>query len=218
MHPRQPAARGPLGRPTLRSIVLLAAAALLVGACSASAYGSPGTGGGGTSAAAAAGASAEAGGYGGTYGGGASAGTASAGASAVTAGAGASSAPESSGATTAAGAAPELRTSTNASLGTFLTDGAGWTLYSYTPDHVGNPPISNCTGSCAALWPPYTVAPGTHVKAGPGVTGAITTFTRSDGSTQVAYKGMPLYRYAGDTAPGQTNGQGIGGIWFVVKP
>ncbi len=183
----------------LRSFALVAAAALLVGACSASAYGSPAPGGAATSAAAAA--SSASGGYGSVYGG--------------TSSAPASAAPV---APASAGAAPELRTATSASLGTYLTDGAGWTLYLYKPDHVGNPPISNCTGSCAALWPPYTVAPGTHVAAGPGVGGTITTFARADGSTQVAYKGIPLYHYAGDTAPGQTNGQGVGGIWFVVKP
>ena len=50
------------------------------------------------------------------------------------------------------------------------------------------------------------------------MTGALTTFARPDGSMQVAYKGAPLYYYAGDSAAGDTNGQGVGGNWFVAAP
>jgi predicted lipoprotein with Yx(FWY)xxD motif len=43
------------------------------------------------------------------------------------------------------------------------------------------------------------------------------TTTRTDGTTQVTYKGMPLYHFAGDTKPGDVNGQGVGDVWFVLS-
>lgn len=50
------------------------------------------------------------------------------------------------------------------------------------------------------------------------VTGALTTFAREDGTLQVAYNGMPLYYFANDAVAGETNGQGIGGFWFIAQP
>ncbi len=108
--------------------------------------------------------------------------------------------------------------SSRGSLGVVLTDGEnGPTLYRYTPDGTGK---ATCTGACATAWPPLTVPAGTTtVAAGAGVPAAdLGTVTRPDGTLQVAYRGMPLYRYAGDSQPTQTNGQGVGGIWFVVNP
>jgi hypothetical protein len=54
------------------------------------------------------------------------------------------------------------------------------------------------------------------VKAGSGVTGAISTITRDDGTTQVAINGMPLYYFSGDTDKGQINGEGIGNVWYAA--
>lgn len=91
----------------------------------------------------------------------------------------------------------------------------GRTLYLFAKDAPGR---STCTGSCLAAWPPLTVTgrPG----AGPGITpGLLGTFTRSDGRSQVTYHGHPLYYYAGDSAAGQVNGQGLeqfGARWYVV--
>jgi len=42
------------------------------------------------------------------------------------------------------------------------------------------------------------------------------TVTAADGSTQVTFYGHPLYSFAGDAAPGDANGQGLGGVWYVV--
>jgi len=67
-------------------------------------------------------------------------------------------------------------------------------------------------------WPPFTLDTGETVKAGTGVTGALTTFVRSDGKAQVLINGHALYYFSGDSAAGQTNGQGIAGVWFVVSP
>ena len=87
------------------------------------------------------------------------------------------------------------------------------TLYVRTSDPAGG---SSCTGGCATAWPPLTVAAGTQALAGTGVSGALGTFARTDGSLQVTYNGHALYYYAADTKSGDTTGQGVGGIWFVA--
>ena len=93
-----------------------------------------------------------------------------------------------------------------------LTNTRGLTLYSFAPD---TPSRSACYGSCAAYWPPV---PG-NASAGPGVTGAIGSIKRTNGSTQATYDGHPLYTYIGDTAPGQDGGNNLnlnGGLWRDV--
>jgi predicted lipoprotein with Yx(FWY)xxD motif len=97
-------------------------------------------------------------------------------------------------------------------LGKVLATSTGRVLYLYTPDTKNH---SNCTGGCAAAWPPLMTA-GKPV-AGPGVKQALLgTTKRSNGKLQVTYNGHPLYRYTGDMGAGQTNGEGSEGIWFVV--
>jgi predicted lipoprotein with Yx(FWY)xxD motif len=102
-------------------------------------------------------------------------------------------------------------------LGTYLVDSQGRTLYMFGKD-TGTK--SMCSGACASDWPPSTVSG--HPKAGSQVDAALLgTSTRSDGQSQLTYNGHPLYRYAGDSAAGDTNGQGLtafGGIWYVVSP
>jgi predicted lipoprotein with Yx(FWY)xxD motif len=100
----------------------------------------------------------------------------------------------------------------NATLGTILTDSAGRTLYKFANDQ---PNVSNCNDACAQAWPALTVASGTPT-AGTGVSGALGTFDRADGTTQVTYDGSPLYRYGGDAAAGDTNGNGLLGKWSVI--
>jgi len=107
-----------------------------------------------------------------------------------------------------------LKVAQNSTLGAFLTDASGRTVYLYTKDTQPNQSV--CTGQCATNWPPVTA---TDVTALPdGVPGALTTFDRADGTKQVAYNGIPLYYFAKDAKAGDVNGQGIGGIWFVVPP
>ena len=118
----------------------------------------------------------------------------------------ASSAPAS-----ASSSGTALKTATIGGV-TVLTNAKGFTLYSFAPDTATK---SNCNGACANFWPPVK-GPAT---AGSGVTGTLTTITRSDGSMQAAYDGHPLYTYVGDTAPGQAKGNGLnlsGGVWHVV--
>ncbi len=95
---------------------------------------------------------------------------------------------------------------------TVLTNASGFTLYWFAPDTATR---STCYGTCAGYWPPVTGTP----SAGPGVTGKLGTIKRSDGTIQVTYDGHPLYTYVGDTAPGQTFGNGLnlnGGLWHEV--
>ena len=96
-------------------------------------------------------------------------------------------------------------------LGTILVDGDGMTLYMFMPDAQGT---STCVDSCAATWP---ALPG-PATAGDGADEALlgTADRPDDGSAQVTYNDWPLYHFASDAAPGDTNGQGIGEIWFVV--
>ncbi len=98
-------------------------------------------------------------------------------------------------------------------LGKVLTDDKGMTLYVFKNDTT--PGKSACNGGCATNWPPATASAAPTVA---GATGAFTLITRDDGSKQVAYKGAPLYRFASDKAAGDTNGEGVAGIWSVAKP
>lgn len=109
-----------------------------------------------------------------------------------------------------------LGASSSAALGNYLVAYNGMTLYTYAPDTLNK---SNCTGACAQNWPPYTVASSANLVVGSSIAGTLGVITRQDnGTAQVTYNGRPLYFYKGDTAPNQTNGQGIGGVWYVVKP
>lgn len=97
-------------------------------------------------------------------------------------------------------------------LGDILVDADGNTLYLFTPDAQGE---SACYDQCEEIWPPL---PG-DVSAGDGVDASLLgTTQRTDGSTQATYNGWPLYHYAADGGPGDTNGQGVGDVWFVVDP
>ncbi|HKZ37736.1 MAG TPA: hypothetical protein VJ184_08810 [Chryseolinea sp.] len=100
----------------------------------------------------------------------------------------------------------------SSTLGDFLVDGNGKTLYFFTKDVGGQ---SQCTGSCLTDWPVY-YAP--DLQPGSGIDPVdFTTFTRSDGTNQTAYKGWPLYYFNGDNASGETNGEAVGNVWFVAK-
>jgi predicted lipoprotein with Yx(FWY)xxD motif len=117
--------------------------------------------------------------------------------------------------TTSTASSPVVDVAQVGSAGAILVNHAGLTLYRYTPDGTGK---SVCNGGCATAWPPLTVPAGTTKVTGSAniESGSLGTITRSDGTLQVTYKGMPLYTYTGDMAPGQANGQGAGGIWFYI--
>jgi predicted lipoprotein with Yx(FWY)xxD motif len=100
-------------------------------------------------------------------------------------------------------------------LGEYLTGAGGLTLYIFKPDTTET---SACDGGCAEAWPPFIVEAGAEPAAGTGVTGSLSSFARADGTLQVAYDGAPLYYFANDTTPGDTNGEGLGDNWFVARP
>ena len=106
-----------------------------------------------------------------------------------------------------------LDVGTSPDLGTFLTDADGMTLYIFTND-VADSGKSVCNDDCAANWPPFYVE-GATLPA--DVEGELTTITRDDGTMQLAYNGMPLYLWVGDTEAGQTTGEGVGDVWFVAS-
>ena len=98
-------------------------------------------------------------------------------------------------------------------LGRFFVGPNGHTLYVFTQDEPG---VSNCTAGCIASWPPLLVPAGAQPSAGDGVGGELATIVRDGGDRQVTYKGAPLYFWANDAAPGETNGHEVGGVWFVA--
>lgn len=89
-----------------------------------------------------------------------------------------------------------------------LVSSSGLALYTYDPD--GTSGRSQCFGPCAALWPPY--AAGMDAKP----SGDFAVIRRPDGSAQWAFKGRPLYLYAGDAKPGFADGDGMNGVWHVA--
>lgn len=101
----------------------------------------------------------------------------------------------------------------NDSLGSFLADDKGMTLYLFTKD---TPNTSNCYDKCATAWPPLLTTG--KPTAGQGVDASkLGNTTRKDGSTQVTYNGWPLYYYQKDKAPGDVTGQDVGSVWFVIS-
>ena len=101
-------------------------------------------------------------------------------------------------------------------LGKVLVDARGRTLYLFEADKG---PMSTCGAACASVWPPLTITG--RPTAGSGVTASkLGTTKRSDGATEVTYNGHPLYTFAGDSAPGQTSGQGLddfGAEWYALS-
>ncbi|MFI1936281.1 SCO0930 family lipoprotein [Streptomyces purpureus] len=121
----------------------------------------------------------------------------------------------SGGAAQAAKPAGQLALSDTKKLGKVVTDSEGYTLYRFDKDSA-SPPKTTCEGECAKAWP---VAAATDVKAAAGMDASLLgEVTRADGSKQLTLAGWPLYRFAKDTKPGDTNGQGVGGTWFAAAP
>ena len=97
--------------------------------------------------------------------------------------------------------------------GDALSGPGGMTLYIFTSDVGGT---STCTtGACAAAWPALK-GDGSQVIAGTGVSGTFGTTTWADGTKQVTHNGQPLYYFTGDSAAGDSNGQGTNGVWFIA--
>jgi predicted lipoprotein with Yx(FWY)xxD motif len=103
----------------------------------------------------------------------------------------------------------------NDTLGTYLVNQTGFTLYYFMDDAPGNN-TSSCYENCSDTWPPFyeenlTVAKGLKPAD-------FSVINRTDGSKQIAYKGWPLYFYSNDIKPGEVNGQNMGELWQVINP
>ena len=102
-------------------------------------------------------------------------------------------------------------------LGKILVDSSGRSIYLFKKDSGTR---SACSGDCASDWPPVR-ASGKPTVGGGAHASLVGTTARADGKPQVTYNGQPLYLYAGDEKPGDTNGQGLttfGALWWVLSP
>ena len=97
---------------------------------------------------------------------------------------------------------------------TVLTNAKGLTLYYFTPDSATQ---TACSGQCAQNWPALLFNASGRPTGSANLNGKLSVLKDANGS-QVEYNGHLLYTFAGDTAPGQTNGQGLFGKWFVATP
>ena len=98
-------------------------------------------------------------------------------------------------------------------LGSYMADAKGMTLYYFTKDADGK---SACAGECLQKWPPY-VAEKVEPQAGLNAKD-FGVLKREDGKPQVTFKGAPLYYFFKDQKAGDTNGQGVGSVWYVIDP
>jgi predicted lipoprotein with Yx(FWY)xxD motif len=102
-------------------------------------------------------------------------------------------------------------------LGTHLTNINQATLYRFDKD-TSDPASSNCYADCAAKWPPVTIKEGGNVFLSGVDAKEVGAIRRTDGTVQVTVGGHPLYRFSGDSKPGDANGEGLQGVWFAVGP
>jgi predicted lipoprotein with Yx(FWY)xxD motif len=110
-------------------------------------------------------------------------------------------------------AAPVLKTASS-TAGQIVVDARGISVYVFAKDVKGS--ASTCTGTCASNWPPVTTA--SDSPAVEGVTGTVGSVPTPGGRKQLTLNGLPLYFFAKDKAPGDTLGEGVGGVWYLVSP
>jgi predicted lipoprotein with Yx(FWY)xxD motif len=107
----------------------------------------------------------------------------------------------------------EVKLAEKAEIGKYLADSAGMTLYWFKKDSTGH---SACAGTCVDNWPLFyreKVAPPSGLNVD-----EFGTITREDGAKQTTFRGYPLYYYKGDSTAGDTKGNNMMGIWYVVVP
>ena len=97
---------------------------------------------------------------------------------------------------------------------TVLTNTQGLTLYYFTADSATQSAVS---GNLAQIWHAQLFTGSGGPTSSTSLTGKLSVQTDVNGN-QIEYNGHPLYTFSGDTAPGQTNGEGITGMWFVATP
>ncbi len=108
---------------------------------------------------------------------------------------------------------PNVQTLMKDGVGNYLADGKGMTLYWFTKDSPGK---SACAGPCVERWPLFSAdatTPGSGLMAAD-----FGSITREDGKAQTTFRGYPLYYWVKDMAKGDTGGQGVNNVWYVVDP
>lgn len=116
---------------------------------------------------------------------------------------------------TPAAAGPTTLAVAESSLGEIVVDADGMTVYYFTKDEADSG-VSACTGECLAAWPPV-ISEGEAPEVD-GVTGEVGTIETPEGELQMTINGMPIYYFEKDMEAGDVNGQGVGGVWYVVAP
>lgn len=134
---------------------------------------------------------------------------------AITALAGCSATPSAStGASTPTAVAnADIKVATSPTFGKIVVDGKGMTAYFFDKDTVGAT-TSACVATCATLWAPITTTSATPVID--GVSAAFGTIATTMGAMQVTVNGRPIYTYTKDVKAGDTAGQGVGTVWYVL--
>jgi predicted lipoprotein with Yx(FWY)xxD motif len=108
-----------------------------------------------------------------------------------------------------------LRAQSSPQLGEIVTDGNGYPLYRYDRD-TARPPQSNCLDDCWSSWPPVVDTSDIRLE---GIDRAlIGSVTRPDSTKQMTIAGWPVYRFAGDTSPGEAKGHGADNVWYAITP
>ncbi|MEU1476653.1 SCO0930 family lipoprotein [Streptomyces sp. NPDC001668] len=111
---------------------------------------------------------------------------------------------------------PGLSTRNDPNLGEIVVDKNGMTVYRFAKDKAWPEPVSNCNGACLEKWP--VVGPVSANDTKDVQKKGLMSFTRSDGVKQQTVNCSPIYTFAGDKKAGDTNGQGVGGTWYAVRP
>ncbi|WP_030247330.1 MULTISPECIES: SCO0930 family lipoprotein [unclassified Streptomyces] len=110
-----------------------------------------------------------------------------------------------------------LSTRNDPKLGEIVVDKNGMTVYRFKKDEAWPKPVSNCSGECLKKWP--LVEPVDFADTKGIQEKGYMIFERTDGKgKQQTINCSPIYTFAGDKAPGDTNGQGVGGTWYAVRP
>lgn len=97
---------------------------------------------------------------------------------------------------------------------THLMDTNGMTLYTFDKDSKNK---SNCYNECESKWPVF-YSDIINLKLPKNVYKEdFKTIKRNNGTLQTTYKSQPLYYFFKDTNSGETKGDGVKGVWHIVK-
>jgi predicted lipoprotein with Yx(FWY)xxD motif len=111
---------------------------------------------------------------------------------------------------------PGLSVRKDTNLGDIIVDKNGMTVYRFLKDEAWPEPVSACTGACLEKWPVVAPVEANDTEGLPKK--GLMSFTRPDGVEQQTVDCWPVYTFSGDKAPGDINGQGVGGTWYAVTP